>query len=366
MTTCPIRVGDVAGYESCIAPPMGLYSYPGISVSTDINSLYALVSQRNAPPGVEKSFATFCEASLRARGLLYYKSSVGDCGSAVGSPTAGINSGQIAGLTGTAASGVIGGLGAAGALSGPATLGIGSAVSLAIAGIADIFTHHAQAVANEQRTICAVANYFNPLVRQIDQAVMRGSITADQGLVFIRQVAQQAINGLGSIVKNSPCNAACQFIGVLKAHIDFAASFYPLIAPYASIGNAPGSAPSFFGTPPGGVADTFGGPPPPPIRSLPWNTYAPAGPDPNAPMADPLTQNTLLPSGCRVSAPSSGAIQWIGGAACSSDYLNIGYRQPTGQEGQYADVPPTGIDWVMIGAIAAVIAAFVALLAVLR
>lgn len=318
------------GWENCAGGPEGLLPYPGLGAPLFSDSQYNIVAMRNNPTG-KANFVPPCEANLRARGLIYYKKNPGDCGSA---PTAGgFGSGQIVGLSGQAAAGVVGGIGAAGVISGAATFGIGTAVTLTVAGIEQLFAHHAEAVRNEQATICAVAAYFNPLLKQIDQAVMSGAISSDQGVTYVRQVTQQAINGLQSIYKK--CNAACYFIGYLKAHADLVSSLYPAIAPHPVMGaQAPGSAPSTYHNTPGGVTDSGSVPP---IRSLPNNTYAPTS---NSP-APPLTSNKLLPSGNVV----------------SSDYLNRGYNQETGQSAQAADVPaiPISMTTILFAALAVIL-----------
>jgi hypothetical protein len=330
-------------YENCAAPPQGLYPYPGLpGLPQDIDRQYAVVALRNKPSSAPAGFAVLAEACLRARGILYHKSVPGDCGRAAA--PSGITSGQIVGLSGMAASGVVGGLSAAGVLAGPATLGISSAVSLAVAGIEDVFQHHAQAVANEQSTICSMAAYFNGVCPQIDQAVLSGAITYDQGVTFMRQVTQQAISGLQSIYK--PCNAACVYQGVLRAHADFVSYLYPRISPIWQGAQAPASAPVTPNNPPGAVPDAGAGAP---LRSSsdPNFAYMPA----IVTAAPNIVPNKVLPSGC---------------VTCS-DYLNMGYNQQSGQSAQAADVPPSGgINWVMLGAIAAVVAAFVAVVAVVK
>lgn len=335
--TC--SVASAASYESCAAPPQGLFGYPGSGLGgASLDPSYALVAARNKPSGAPADFAIVAEACLRARGLIYFRNNPGDCGAPPGVPS--FTSGQIVGLSGGAASGVVGGLGSVGALTGAATAGIGTAVSLAVAGIESIFQHHAQAVTNEQTTICAVAGYFNPLVKQIDASVASGQISASDGITYMKQVAQQAINGLQSI--NGVCNAACVYIGVLKAHMDFVSTYYPAISPAESIGaSAPGGAPTFFGTPPGGVTAgsnlASNSAPPPPIRATFNNTYSPA-----IPAAPNIAPNSVLP-----------------GNPAAADYLNVGYKQQTGQSAQAADVPST-TNWAMWGAIAAIIVALLA------
>jgi hypothetical protein len=329
-------------YESCGAPAQGLYSYPGGTggfPGFDDNQ-YAIVARRNKPAGAPASFAAVCEAMLRARGIIYWKNNPGDCPAPVGA--SGFGSGQIVGLSGHAASGILGGLGAAGVLSGPATLGIGTAVSLAVAGITDIFAHHAQAVANEQSTICQVAGYFNPLVKQLDSAVATGQISPSQGISYMQQICQQAASGLAGIMKS--CNAACVYQGVLRAFADLASYFYPAIAPAAPIQARPGQAPDGAGTLPGGVLVTSGNAAPaPPVRTLPANTYAPTVPNSSRAITSPYN----LP-----------------GPLNTSSYLNTGYNQQTGQSAQAMPVSP--VDWTMWAAIATIIVAIIAVIGILR
>lgn len=321
-------------YEDCGAPAQGLFAYPGPPFPSDVQSQYSIVALRNKPSGAPSGFSAVCEACLRSRGLIYWKTSPGDCPAPVA--PSGFTSGQIVGLSGNAASGVIGGLGAVGAISGAATLGIGAAVSFAVSGLEELFTHHAQAVATEQQTICAVAGYFNPLLKQIDTAVSSGEISADQGVTYVKQVANQASSGLAGILKS--CNAACVYQAILRAHADFAAYLYPRITPISMISaSAPGSAPITPNNPPGAVPDSGASVP---IRSTAGNTYAPSIPG----SAPNLTANSLLPGS---NAP---------------DNLNAGYIQQTGQSAGLADVPPKGINWTVIAAIASVAVAFVTLL----
>lgn len=324
---------SVSGWESCGCGPLGLAGY---GADPNDSAIKAAVAQ-STPPGAPSGYATVCEAQLRAGGLCYWKSSPGDCGAPAAIP--GITSGQIAGLSGAASSGVIGGLGVAGVIGGAATLGISTAVSVAVAGIEGVFAHHDQAVANEQATICAVMNYFNPAKKAIDNAVRSGAISSDEGVTYLTQIANQAKNGLSGIMQK--CNAACVYQGVLQAFINYSRTWYDYIAPTNMVmPQAPGGPPTTYGTPPGGVTTAPASPaPPPPIRSLPSNTYAPAGPSPVNTTAPVLQSNANLPSG----SPSLPA-------SSPSDYLNLGYRQQTGQSVQAADVPNTFVfqPWMLI------------------
>jgi len=306
--------------------PQGLRAY---NPADPFASLYPIICQRNMPANVDtKGFMVQCEAMLRAGGLIYAKQVDGDCGAATLSSGPDTNS-QIVGLAGTGASLSIGGLGAVGVLSGAATFGIGAGITVAVAAISDIFQHHAQAVANEQRTICAVVNNFNAAKALIDNAVATGQITPGEAVTYLTQVANQAKTGLSSIEK--VCNAACYFKGFISAQVDFARQYYPSIAP--NTGQLrPGQAPTAFGSLPGGVPSTANNPAPqPPLRSLYGiNTV---------PVSDPV--NTVSGTTRSVAVQSQ--------------------RTPTGQSGKLADVPPTsGLDWKFFAVLAAI---FVAILA---
>lgn len=334
--TCSYATAE--GFENCAAPALGLKSYGAIGDGT-LNSWIATAIAQSKPSGAPSTYAAACEASLRARGILYYKSTPGDCGAPSQIP--GISSAQIVGLSGSAAGGLASGLGAAGIIGGAATLGITSAISVGVAAIEGIFAHHAAAVKDEQSTICAVMNYFNPLLQGIDAAVASGQISTDQANTYLQQVVLTAKNGLAGIMKI--CDAACVYQAILQAHVYFARNYYPSIAPVSIYPQNPGSAPDNIGTPPGGVTVVGNNPiPAPPVRSTAANTYAPAIPG-NAPM---------------LTAPNSLASTSPG----APDYLNMGYNQNTGQSAQVTDVPSTSINWGMIAAVVGIIALLVSVL----
>lgn len=325
---CQTSAG-VAAYENC-----GIQLVPGLqpynSNDPNANAITAAVAQ-SKPSGAGSDYQTAGEACLRAGGILYWTATGAPC--QFPTVSGGVTSGQVVGLSGSAASGIFGGLGAAGIIGGAATLGITAAISLAVGGIETIFANHAAAVANENHTICQVAGYFNGAKAQIDAAVRSGQITSDQGVTYLTQVANQAKSGLASIMK--VCNASCVYGGILQAFINFARTWYDSIAPRnLPTPQAPGGPPTSWGTPPGGVTTSPSTPAPPqPVRSLPGNTYLPTGPGvvPQAP-GTPLTSNQNLP-----------------GNPGASDWLNLGYNQPTGQAAQGADVPNTTVlpSWLL-------------------
>lgn len=300
----------------------GLKSYDPLD---PFASLYPSICQRNCPAHVALShFSPSCEAMLRAGGLIYWKSGYADCGGA-GEGNTGFTNGQIVGLAGQASALSVGGLGAVGVLSGAATFGIGAAITVAVAGISEIFQHHAQAVANEQRTICAVMVYFNSAKQAIETALLSGEITPSQAVTYLNQVGNQAKSGLASI--EQVCNAACYYKAYIAALLDFSRQYYPAIAPNTGA-LRPGQAPTAFGSLPGGVPSTANNPAPsPPLRSLYGiNTM---------PVASPV--NT-----------TSGTVRSV---AVQSQ------RTPSGQTGKLADVPPSsgGLGWGFFAAVAAVI-----------
>lgn len=316
MSSCP--GSSVQVYENCGAPAQGLLTY---NPSDPFASAYAAAVSQSKPAGAPSSYTLTCEAMLRARGLIYFKTNPGDCGSAQPLPGV-LGGGQIVGLSGSAASGIVGGLGVAGVIGGAATLGISAAVSIAVGAIESVFAHHEQAVQNEQATICSVVNYFNPILRQIDAAVQNGQITPAQGITYVSQVANQAISGLAGIMKQ--CNASCVYQGILQAHIIFVKTYYPGIAPLIPAATAPGAPPSGYGTPPGGVTVSAGNPAPPvPTKSL------------------PVMINSSSPNNQSLTIPSQST-------SSTADYLNSGYNQQTGQSEQLAPIPPSEFpSWIL-------------------
>lgn len=341
MAGCPEPIKNgVPAFLNCYAPPLGLQPYGAIGNGT-ISGWIATAVAQSKPAGANNTYATQCEAHLRARGLLYSKNTPGDCGAppAVGG---GVGVPQVIGLSGQVGSSLVSGLGVAGVIGGAATLGIGAAIAVGVGVLETVLSHHSAAVANEQATICAVMNFFNPIITRIDAAVKAGTISSDEGITYLQQAILTAKNSLSTIVQT--CNAACFFRGYLDAHLYFAKNYYPAITPSTNIfAQAPGNPPDAYGTMPGGVTVTGNTPPPPPpIRSTAQNTYAPA-----------LTSPALVGSGI---APPLASNAQLWGNPNAVDYLNRGYNQQTGQSAQAADVPPTEVNWNIIGAVAAVIA----------
>jgi hypothetical protein len=200
----------------------------------------AITCATNAkPPGAPADFVSACTPALIARGIIYYKNVPGDCGT----PTQ-IQPSIAASEENTALSAVSG----IASMTGAAIPGIGPFLS----SIIGIFGQaHAQAVANEQSTICQVAGIINQAIAYCDSLVVSGKISPATAYAGLQAYIAQVTTQLQSIEKK--CNAACVYQGQLAAHAAFAQTYYAALAPAAAFTSAPGAAPSQLGEIPGGV-----------------------------------------------------------------------------------------------------------------
>lgn len=131
--------------------------------------------------------------------------------------------------------------------AGPATFGI----SIAIAGITSlfgtIFGHHAQAVAQERRVLCASVPAANNYLSIIDQAVQEGKATPQQAITALQSLQADFISNVQSILKmnDDKCNAACVWIEQLKAIVAMKSAQYQDLAAQQpmSSGSGPSIAP---------------------------------------------------------------------------------------------------------------------------
>lgn len=120
---------------------------------------------------------------------------------------------------------------ATGALSAIPVIG---AVASVISDIVGIFgAHHAQAVAEEQATNCAVAFGFNKWIPQYDAAVANGSMSAAAALSAVTQIIQsQLIPALGPVISGH--NIGWGERQILMAHLAFRQAWYPQLETAAS------------------------------------------------------------------------------------------------------------------------------------
>jgi hypothetical protein len=210
----------------------GVY-YPSDPFASQYPTIAVNEKPAKAPAGTE----FLIEACLRYRGIIYWKSKPGDCGTATkqsagaAAKTLQLSEAALGTTSALSTGGVIAlGAGVSAAL-GVATLGIG----LAAAPILAITQHHAQAVKTEQATICGVTQQANQTIPAIDAAVASGQISAAQGVDYMNSLCNNLLQGLDTIKKT--CNAACVYEAVLRAHLDFASIYYPAIAPQSNLLN---------------------------------------------------------------------------------------------------------------------------------
>lgn len=219
-----------------LAPTVGLPSQNFVP-----QSLYAAalsVAQRHVPPGASAAWPILCQAFLIARGLIYWESQPGDCGSSD------YDLSNIGAEATQAGGGVASGIAA---MAGASLPGIGVAVQA----ITQIFQNHTNAVITEEKTICQMMFVINTVIPYYDKAVALGQISPSDALAGMQNYLAQVTAKLATIQKK--CDAACVYSGVLSAHADFCGIYYPAISPIQAAPHAPGAPPASAGTVPGGV-----------------------------------------------------------------------------------------------------------------
>jgi hypothetical protein len=226
--------------QLAIAPLCGLN--PANFVPPSLYDQCLTVAKRNIPKGAPSDWVSVCQGSLIVRGIIYYKKVPGDCGT----PTSlDLENVSAAGQAGQIATGIA-------SMAGAQLPGIGVAVQA----IQAIFAHHAEAVANEQATICQVAKVFNQVIGFYDAKVRSGAISPSAAWNGMQNFLAQVTEQLASIFQQ--CNASCVYTAIINAHSDFVQSYYPAIAPVSVFSHAPGAAPASLGTTPGGVIQVGG------------------------------------------------------------------------------------------------------------
>jgi hypothetical protein len=113
-------------------------------------------------------------------------------------------------------------------VSGIATAGITTAISLLTGLFLSIYNHHAAAVAKEQQVVCASVPAASDSLTAIDQAVTSGTITPAQGIQALQSLEQAFSQNVQSIIKMSSgsCNAACVWVKQLEAIVAFKSAQY--------------------------------------------------------------------------------------------------------------------------------------------
>jgi hypothetical protein len=120
--------------------------------------------------------------------------------------------------------------------AGPATMGITIAIAGITALFSTIFNHHAQAVAKEQRVLCASGPAANNYLQIIRQAVQSGAATPQQGIQALQSLLRDYTSTVAPIIKNdsSHCNAACVELKELTAIVAYESSVYQDMATAAA------------------------------------------------------------------------------------------------------------------------------------
>lgn len=202
------------------------------------------ITQFAARAGARSSDFTMCltKACLLARRIIYYKVSPGDCGT---------NAFDLS--SNSLASGLRAGIGSVGVIDPePITKGILSGIT-AVIGL--FGAAHAQAVVNEETTICKFASSVNGAMVQLEQAVKMGQLSPDQASSILAQVQGQLDPFLAGIAK--PCNAACGYRIAMHALLAFMTDLgFPALAP----ANILGALSASDATPSPGAPGTYGAP----------------------------------------------------------------------------------------------------------
>lgn len=171
----------------------------------------------------------FAVAAMVTRRMLYFRATPGDCGS---------GNLVLPGQTQATLFAAKGIGGAAAVDPEPISKGILTGLSAIFGGFG---AHHAQAIKNEQDTNCSVATGYNQAITSIEQAVMQGVMSPDQGAALVSQVVAQLDPVLARIAKQ--CNVSCGARIALQALVKFNAELaMPLLAPQTNI---PGITPFF-------------------------------------------------------------------------------------------------------------------------
>jgi len=181
----------------------------GLSSAFDPNDpltdTYANLVALYHDPAKNGQVSMFIESCLRARRIIYWKNTPGDCGTQTQ-----VNIGTTNKIVGTIQS-----------LSAKDPEPISHAI-LSVAGfITGIFgAHHAAAVQKEQTTLCEVALYFNTYCQQV---IQQGTTGNDAKKIFT-QVRDNAKSAVAAIEK--PCNAGCFVHHTLDALTDLFIKLY--------------------------------------------------------------------------------------------------------------------------------------------
>lgn len=184
-----------------------------LGIDPSVDAMFPAVSSRAGFTQKDKqNFETWVDSGYLPA---YYKKTPGDCGTAGTSLPATLKITPALSVGGSA-------LLKAGALTmNPIIAGAGAALAV----LGDIFGifggHHAQAVAQEQSTLCDIVPAVNQALGVIDQALPAGQMTPDQAGQALDNIYSAYQTAVSKIVKDnaSECNAACVYGRALRGII---------------------------------------------------------------------------------------------------------------------------------------------------
>lgn len=208
------------------------------------DAVYESIASQVAAEGIDITPAQIIFPHLKARHVVYSHTvagipkytngqvvDYGDCGQ----PTNNIPKGGLTALSdiSTGLSAAVGSSGAAvaalGGAAGASAAGLGALNAVPIVGtiaavallpLELIFAHHAQAVSQEQGTLCGWGQAINQWFDAVDQAVQSGAMLPAQGIAALASMEAQYDTGVSGV--SAPCspgntNAACDEKGIIHA-----------------------------------------------------------------------------------------------------------------------------------------------------
>lgn len=197
-------------------------------------------------------FMCYAIACMKARRMIYWRVNPGDCNS----NALGLNSSTIV-------ESMVGrGLGSAATLDPePISKGILTGVATILGGFTAV---HAQAVATEETTACAVAVGYNQAAEALEQAIEQGVMTPNQASALLQQIIVQLVAKLSPIVKTGNFGFGMRI--ALYSMQQFCTDvLYNALVPQTQLAAVPPpaspGAPGTQITPPGYQTQNYGAPP---------------------------------------------------------------------------------------------------------
>ncbi len=186
----------------------------------DENSVAVYADRVGAQGGTNNWIRCLAIICLRANRLLYQKKTADDCGTATIPQLTG--AGKAASVATSIASTALGPLG--GILA-----GAGQSSGL---GLLSIFTHHAQAVATEQGTICDVSLNWAGFAQAVEQALQQSQIGLQDAITKLDQLHKSLTSELATVSNPVQKNAGYGYTKALDALTLFnKEAVYPSLVP---------------------------------------------------------------------------------------------------------------------------------------